>query len=539
MSSPSAASTAVPTGVSSVLSGRAARRDQFGNSKVVDAVRAGIGWLLSHQDDDGMWDPAKFQKHDPQDDPCSGPGGPQYATGITALALLAVLAQGDPIHAEPANKAADWLVRALDKQGRVSVAAHDFFYNQVLTTLALVEMTALHGNPRHRAAAEAGLRYIGQHRNPTTGWRYQPRDTDSDTSLAAWCFSVHAAALHAGLAVPTEGVGITLAWLDTATDSATGHCGYTRRYEPSARMPGEHSTRFPVEKGLAMTAAALHGRLLLGLAPEAPLAQAAAELLATKPPVWEPAAIDTYYWFHASAALALMPNCAASKKWEAALHKALLGSQGKDKSRKGSWDAVDVWGEPGGRVATTAFAVLALSSPWRLDRLDASAQVIDQPPLRKLHGLVRADKLGEASSELARLDPTTIPAPMASGLARLRWLLDVALVHGNRQLDEADKVEPLLVDRLAMIDGIRARFAGLPLADKAESIGKRLREDPKTQKELAAQKDLRPLQKAFRAWREQPTSGKQQQLRGDLQKFLAKYPGTSAATLAQQLLDQL
>ncbi|HEU4420582.1 MAG TPA: hypothetical protein VFT55_16710, partial [Planctomycetota bacterium] len=403
--------------VSSLFAGRAARREQCKDARLVEAVRAGVGWLLAHQDANGQWDCEQFFKHDPKDDQCTGSGGRQYDIGITALALLAVLAQADPLHAEPAHKAADWLTHSLDRDGRVSSPLVDFMYLHVLATLALVEMSALFGNERHRAAANAALRYVDRHRNLYGAWRYKPNDNDNDTSLTAWCLAANAEALHAGFKVPADSCGTALAWLDGVTDFMSGHAGYQTRGEPSARLPGDHVERFPKDRTHAMTAAALHCRLLMGLAPDSKLALAAAELQLQIPPSLQPP--DLYYWFHASSAAALMPSCPASRKWEAAVQKALLASQGKDKSRKGSWDPIDVWGQVGGRVQTTAFAVLALSSPWRLERLDARAQVIDQVPLRKLFALVGAGKVGEATAELDRFPPAALPPASVPGLERL------------------------------------------------------------------------------------------------------------------------
>jgi hypothetical protein len=534
---PPAPAERATTTASPLFTARSARRARYTNEKVLDAVRIGIGWLLAHQDERGHWDADGFAKHDPATDRCTGAGNAAYDEGVTALALLAILAQADPLHAEPVHRAADWLVRALDKQeGRVSDASHDYIYSQVVTTMALVEMTALHGDPRHRAAAEAALGYLARHRNANAAWRYMPGDGDNDSSLTAWCLATFAEAAHAGIAVPGEGPGIALGWLDTATNHATGHCGYMLRDEPSSRMAGDHQLRFPPEHGHAMTAAALHARLLVGIAPDAPVAAGAAALLGEKVPSAAKNAFDTYYWFHGSSALAMLPDSLAWKRWQPALEKALLASQCKAKSATGSWDPVDVWGEVSGRIATTAFAILSLSSPWRLERLDITALVPDQPPLRRVHAALRGDKLGEALNDVGRIDVATTPPPLQPALQRARWLLELALAHANQQVERAEVVQPVIAERLAMIEAIRERFTGVLLGDKAAAMAKKLRDDPRIQKEGAAQKDLRPLQKAYDAWRSQPTPAKARQLRTDLNKFLVKHPNTEAAKTAQTWL---
>ncbi|MFY9342413.1 MAG: hypothetical protein WAT39_07980, partial [Planctomycetota bacterium] len=120
-----------------------------------------------------------------------------------------------------------------------------------------------------------------------------------------------------------------------------------------------------------------------------------------------------------------------------------------------------------------------------------------------------------------------------------RWLLDVAVVHGNQRLDHLDKLLPDVEQRLLLVDEMRARFAGLPLGDKAALLARQLRADPKVQREAAAQRELKPLQKAFDAYAEQPTVVKQRQVRNDLLKFIARYPDTKAAQTAQALVDRI
>ncbi len=521
---------------SPLFSGRAARREQFRNDKVVVAIRQGVGWLLAHQDPDGKWDADAFMKHDAADDPCRDPGNPIHDVGVTGLALLAVLAQADTLHDEACHRAADWLVRQLDKEGRVPNASFDFLYGQAIATMALAEATALLGNSRHRRGAEAAVRYLVRHRGPDVAWRYMPREPDSDASLSSWCVAALCAAFHAGIEVPAADVGAVLAWFDVVT-TADGHCGYVARGEPSARKPGDHGMRFPPEKGTGNTGAGLHARLWCGTPPSDAVAQAAAQLLLVKPPSAELGAVDLYAWMHASSAMG-MTGGASARRYEASLQKALLSLQQTKKSAAGSWPATDVWGEDGGRVAATALAVLALSSPYRLVRGDAFAQVPDQVPWRRLHSLLASDALGDAMNELGKLAAQG-PAADAGTQQRVRWLLDVQAAHAERQLARLDKVWPSLRERRAGLEAMQARWQSHALADAAAKAVARVREDPALRREDAAEKALRPLQKAFDAWRAQPSSSRQRELRADLLAFVAKHADTEAAKQAESLLARL
>src|SRR5580765_1661147 len=59
------------------------------------AIEDGLRWLCQHQDDDGRFDADGFMKHDPPGAPCDGPGNPAQDVGVTALALLALLGDGN------------------------------------------------------------------------------------------------------------------------------------------------------------------------------------------------------------------------------------------------------------------------------------------------------------------------------------------------------------------------------------------------------------------------------------------------------------
>ncbi len=534
---PPAATLTTNAIVSPLFAARAQRREQFRNPKVLAAVRNGIAWLLAHQDADGRWDADQFMKHDRTGKPCDGAGNAAYDPGLTGLALLALLAQADTACDDAITRGADWLVGCLNREGRIAKEAHDFVYSQAIATVALVEVTALLGHDRHRKAAAAALGYLQRHRNANAAWRYQQGDTDNDTSISSWCIAAYAAATHAGFSVPATDVGIALTWLDTATDS-TGHCGYTRRGEPSARTSSEHATRFPTEFGIAMTAAGLHARLVSGLPPDAPLAIGAADIMTSHLPAWDAKTVDLYAWFHASTCMAMMPPSDASRTWNTALHKALLGSQRKEGHAAGSWDPIDVWGELSGRVGTTAFAVLSLS-PYRLDRIDPGAGLPAQPPFRSVRDLVRTSRIGEAANVLARVDASEHAPAVAAAMARLRWYLDVATTHAERQLANIDELWPDANDRHRLLESICERFGGTALGTNAEEALRRLASDPAVQREAEANKELRPLQKAYAAWRAQPSAQKRRQLRDDLAKFIAKHAGTKAAATAQQWRDSM
>jgi hypothetical protein len=145
--------------------------------------------------------------------------------------------------------------------------------------------------------------------------------------------------------------------------------GYSAFGELSSRTPAnEHHPR---EKGEAMTAVGLLCRIFLGQRPEeVPLMAKHAELIRSKPPMWDPDGFgsDMYYWYYGTYALYQMgrPWWPA---WEKAMRSAIVGSQRQDGDARGSWDPLCAWGFSGGRVYSTALMTLCIEVYYRYARV--------------------------------------------------------------------------------------------------------------------------------------------------------------------------
>ena len=74
--------------------------------------------------------------------------------------------------------------------------------------------------------------------------------------------------------------------------------------------------------------------------------------------------MDHYYWYYGSYALYQMgpPHW---DRWAKKLTPAVVKKQRQDGNFKGSWDPEGAWGDQGGRVGTTALAILTLQSEYR------------------------------------------------------------------------------------------------------------------------------------------------------------------------------
>ena len=222
-----------------------------------------------------------------------------------------------------------------------------------------------------RKYAQKGVNYLEKHRNPYKVWRYQPRDNDNDTSVTGWGVMVYKSAQDFKLMVNAQALKLCGVWFDEVTDPLTGKCGYSKRGEQSSRHPGDHSTRFPQERGECMTAVGLMCRFFLGQTPkEQEVMTRAANTILAKGPRWDEksGAIDHYYWYYATYALYQMGG-KHWKQWSKELTPAVVKTQRKDANFKGSWNPAGAWGEDGGRVYSTAILVLTLEAYYRYTRL--------------------------------------------------------------------------------------------------------------------------------------------------------------------------
>jgi len=521
----------------SPLAERAARRADCHDTKVLAAIRDGLGWLRSHQDEDGGWDCDGFCKHDNRPKGADA-GEAHHDVGVTALALLAMLAEADPLYDAPIQRGVDWLTRHQGTDGFMGTTSLDAVYDHAIATLVLVEGYDLLRLERWRAAAAAGLAHLDKRRSRGAAWRYGFADGDSDMSVTSWCIEALAAGVAAGFEVDATAVGEALGWVDGATDRFDCRTGYTRPREGSARRVGDID-RFPAYLGEAMTAAAIHVRLLLGIEPAQPLVEGGAAAVNGLPPhADDPKALDYYYWFHASQAMAQMPKPTAAK-WAKALDAALPALQEHSGADAGSWAPADPWGQAGGRIYSTALAVLSLQARYRVAPAPLAQGLPRTGPLAPLRDkLLRGERLAafELFAKLGR--PGGAGADEFGGvLAPVRWSFAVECRALERELASHDAAKPEDKDWLAYADMLeRARLLGrgAPLGADAERRLQELKKDAKAQREIDSGQRLRALREKLDAHR-----GDRSKLIEQVEKLADDFADTNAGKLARWLAAQL
>ncbi len=339
------------------------------------ALADGLKWLAEHQDEDGRWSCAEFMKHDPPDAQCDGAGDQLHDVGMTGLALLAFLGDGNTFEVGPYRKnvthGIKWLTEQQDEDSGLlgKKIGHGFIYDHAIASLALCEAYYLGGkNPLIGKTAQNAINFITRARNPYGAWRYEfPPNGENDTSVTGWMVLALRSAKEAGLKIDKAAFTGAMSWFDEVTDPATGRVGYTEIGSHSSRIQRVNDN-YPPEKGEALTAIGLLGRFLMGQDPETDVIMVKhANLMRSCLPEWDPEGFgcDMYYWYHGSYAMYQMGGNRYWEPWSAAMQEAILKSQRRDGSFKGSWDPVGPWGFSGGRVYSTALMVLSLEVYFR------------------------------------------------------------------------------------------------------------------------------------------------------------------------------
>jgi len=352
-------------------------RAKGGGKGTEQALKDGLEWLAKHQSPDGSWDTDGFMAECGKiqaGSECDSPGEQSHDVGMTGLALLAFLGDGnttrDGEYKEVVNRGIKWLKDQQDPDSGLigEKLGHAFIYNHAIATLAITEAYYFSKSPLIKRSAQDAINYITTARNPYSAWRYDvPPVGDNDTSVTGWMVFALKSAEEAGLEIDPAAYDGALSWFDEVTDASTGRCGYN--------LPGSKSSRierindhYPPEKGEAMTAVALLCRFFLGQDPaKVDIMEKHAKLLAQTLPEWDPDGFgcDMYYWYYGSYAMYQMGGSQYWETWRKAMEPAVVNSQRKDGDEKGSWDPVGPWGYAGGRVYSTALMTLCLEVYFR------------------------------------------------------------------------------------------------------------------------------------------------------------------------------
>ncbi len=160
----------------------------------VEAVRRGLRYLASMQNDDGSFGRGRFAKH----------------VGITALCGLAFMADGNlpsrGAYGEVVRKAAEFVLKNATETGLLAAEnSHGPMYGHGFATLFLGELYGMSPDDgRVRDALVRAVELIVNSQNEEGGWRYNPVPYDADVSVTICQVMGLRSARNAGIKVPKE-----------------------------------------------------------------------------------------------------------------------------------------------------------------------------------------------------------------------------------------------------------------------------------------------------------------------------------------------
>lgn len=313
------------------------------DSPAATAIAAGLAWLKKVQADDGHWNSG-----------VEGDGADRDVA-VTALALLAMLGEGNTLRVgtfkNPLKLGIQWLRTRQSDDGAFAQATGP----HMLATLAMTECYLVSSYTLIRPNAERGLAFLATRRSEDGGWRATAASTDSDPALTLWGMAVLGTARAGELLKgehPYEGVEHWLAGRGAGQIADSSVLGVAA---PAARQP---ELAFDQQMANAFTRCWL-------AAPDAKAADL--ERARSLPRVWaakDGVRLSIHEWYCSSHALAQ----AGDEATLARIAESLVAAQVTSGNDLGSWAPIGVFGEAGGRVWTTAMAVMTLGAGHRYGR---------------------------------------------------------------------------------------------------------------------------------------------------------------------------
>jgi len=320
------------------------------NRHAESAVMAGLIWLAKAQERDGSWSCKRWD------------GGGDHDVGMTGLALLAFLGAGYT-HTKGRFKTTvsnglNWLKANQKANGSFGWKT---FYEMGIAGMAVSEAYGLTQSPQVGRMAQKAIDYIVQVQPEHGGYRYggSVAKNEGDMSVTGWQIMAIKSGICAELKVPEAAVERARLFLKNSY----------RDYGASAYIVGNKGAGSP-----AITAIGMLCRQFLGGDYEAEI-RAAADYLRNveqKGNAGQGGLVrDLYYTYYSVLGMFQMGGeywTDWNKRFRDPLVKAQIHQKfdGRGRFVRGSWDPKNHrWGSRGGRVYSTAMAILSLEVYYR------------------------------------------------------------------------------------------------------------------------------------------------------------------------------
>ena len=325
--------------------GRGAALGDGASDASEDAVERGLRWLAAHQGRDGSWN---FNHNKgPCGGSCRNPGTVPSTTGATALALAPFLGAGythlQGEHQETVRRGLYYLVsRALVMSEGVDFQ-EGTMYAQGLSAIVLCEAYAMTQDESLAVVAQQALDFIDYAQDKRGGgWRYNPGEP-GDTTVTGWQLMAIKSGQMAGLRVGSPSVHLVDRFLSSVQSEEGAKYGYTDE------RPREGTT-----------AVGLLCRMYLGWPRSHPPLEAGVRHLSE----WGPLEDNMYYNYYATQVMRHWDG-PLWEEWNVKMRDSLVATQATAGHESGSWFFEGKHTESGGRLCSTAFAIMTLEVYYR------------------------------------------------------------------------------------------------------------------------------------------------------------------------------
>lgn len=319
-----------------------------GSAESEAAVENGLAWIINHQMPDGSWQ----LKHDHNgrcNGQCPDEGAIESTTAATGLALMALLGAGYTHKSGPYQEEVEAGLRYLVSSMRMTIRGGHMvrgergMYSHAIATIALAEAFTMTEDSWLVEPTAAARLYIENAQHKKGGWRYNPGNA-GDMTVTGWqIMALKSCQLGKAITPPRI-------WVDAESfvDSLRTSSGYYGYYQNPEERP-------------TTTAVAALVKMYLG----AGLDNADVDMAASYVAGMGPSESDIYYNYYGTQVL-FHRGGKDWKQWNETLRDHLIQTQDRSGThRNGSWYFEDPNGRFGGRLYTTAMAIMTLEVYYR------------------------------------------------------------------------------------------------------------------------------------------------------------------------------
>ena len=335
-----------------------------GTPESEQAVEAGISWIVEHQNRyDGGW---SFQHSCGK---CGDDGSSQSDNAATGLSLMALLGAGYTHREGPYQQSVQMGLESLLRfqEKRKSEFGGPFIdvsgagmYTHAIATIAIADAYAMTKDEKLKQPLELAHQYILNAQHRKGGWRYRP-NTPGDMLVTGWQVMALKSLERCGIETPPEVYQRTIEFVESLAVSG----GAEYRYE----LKEKNSRDVPTAVGL------LNQMYLHWSRDHEGLDRGAGNLVDRRV-----SKDDIYFNFYTTLLLHHLQH-EAWEDWNSQVQHHLIRTQSTRGHEAGSWHFSHVHGNVGGRLYTTAMAVMTLEVYYRYSPLfgsqDVSKEVFD------------------------------------------------------------------------------------------------------------------------------------------------------------------